>query len=103
MFSNDPEDRCVNVTPHYALADNSYADWLTKFSGLVVKVVILTEETSIDLKKLTQGNIIIFTQEMLHAHNRRWKQRKSVFLVDELQLLGDENGPFLVVVCSRMR
>jgi pre-mRNA-splicing helicase BRR2 len=39
--------------------------------------------------------------------SRRWKQRKNVqnihrFTVDELQLLGGENGPVLEVICSRM-
>ncbi|CAG9834327.1 unnamed protein product [Diabrotica balteata] len=40
--------------------------------------------------------------------SRRWKQRKNVqnvnlFIVDELHLLGGEDGPVIEVVCSRMR
>jgi len=108
LFSNNPEGRCVYVTPQDALADNSYADWHTKFSGLGLKVVILTGETGTDLKLLAKGNIIISTPEKWDVLSRRWKQRKNVqnihlFIVDELQLLGGENGPVLEVVCSRMR
>merc|ERR1719509_350381 len=108
LFSNVADGRCVYVTPQEALADIIYADWHTKFSTLGLKVVILTGETGTDLKLLAKGNIIISTPEKWDVLSRRWKQRKNVqninlFIVDELQLLGGENGPVLEVVCSRMR
>ena len=48
------------------------------------------------------------TAEKWDVLSRRWKQRKHVqnihlFVVDELQLIGGEDGPVLEVVCSRMR
>ena len=60
-------------------------------------MVILTEETGIDLKLLAKGNIIISLPEKWDVLSRRWKQRRNVqnvqlFIVDELQLLGGENG-----------
>ena len=69
-------------------------------------MVILTGETGTDLKLLAKGNVIISTPEKWDVLSRRWKQRKNVqnihlFIVDELQLLGGENGPVLEVVCSR--
>merc|ERR1712198_429499 len=72
------------------------------------RVVVLTGETATDLKLLAKGNVIISTPEKWDVLSRRWKQRKNVqnihlFIVDELQLLGGENGPVLEVVCSRMR
>lgn len=72
----------------------------------IIKVVILTGETGTDLKLLAKGNLIISTPEKWDVLSRRWKQRKNVqnihlFIVDELQLLGGENGPVLEVVCSR--
>ena len=44
-----------------------------------------------------QGNIIISTPEYWDVLSRRWKQRKNVqsvslFIVDELHLIGGESG-----------
>lgn len=52
--------------------------------------------------------VIVATAEKWDVLSRRWKQRKNVqnvhlFVVDELQLIGGEDGPVLEVVCSRMR
>ena len=45
----------------------------------------------------TQGNVIVSTPENWDVLSRRWKQRKNVqnvnlFIVDELHLIGGENG-----------
>jgi len=58
---------------------------------------LLTGETSTDLKLLGKGNIIISTPEKWDILSRRWKQRKNVqnvnlFIVDEVHLIGGENG-----------
>lgn len=109
LFSQVPEGRCVYVTPNEALAEIIYSDWTQKFSlQLNKKVVILTGETGTDLKLLAKGNIIIGTPEKWDVLSRRWKQRKNVqninlFIVDELHLVGGEDGPVLEVICSRMR
>jgi pre-mRNA-splicing helicase BRR2 len=55
-----------------------------------------------------KGNIIISTPEKWDVISRRWKQRKNVqnvnlYIVDDLQLIGGEDGPILEVVSSRMR
>lgn len=108
LFSQIPEGRCVYVTPKEALAEQIYNDW-NKFSLLLnKKVVLLTGETGIDLKLLAKGNIIISTPERWDVLSRRWKQRKNVqninlFIIDELQLIGGDDGPVLEVICSRMR
>ncbi|CAM6097360.1 unnamed protein product [Calypogeia fissa] len=52
--------------------------------------------------------IIISTPERWDVLSRRWKQREhvqqvSLFLVDELHLIGGEGGPVLEVIVSRMR
>lgn len=75
-----------------------YVDWYEKFQErLSKKVVLLTGETSTDLKLLGKGNIIISTPEKWDILSRRWKQRKNVqninlFVVDEVHLIGGENG-----------
>ncbi|BBM97599.1 pre-mRNA-splicing helicase BRR2 [Marchantia polymorpha subsp. ruderalis] len=101
--------RCVYIAPVEALAKERYRDWEGKFGkGLGVRVVELTGETATDMKLLEKGQIIISTPERWDVLSRRWKQRKhvqqvSLFLVDELHLIGGEGGPVLEVIVSRMR
>ncbi|GMY20968.1 DExH-box ATP-dependent RNA helicase DExH12-like [Fagus crenata] len=102
--------RVVYIAPLEALAKERYRDWEKKFgkSGLKMRVVELTGETATDLKLLEKGQIIISTPEKWDALSRRWKQRKhvqqvSLFIVDELHLIGGQGGPILEVVVSRMR
>ncbi|CAB4026821.1 U5 small nuclear ribonucleo 200 kDa helicase [Paramuricea clavata] len=109
MFAINPNSRCVYVTPLQSLADQVYADWHSKFGVQLQKnVVILTGETSADLKLLAKGNVIISTPEKWDVLSRRWKQRKNVqnvnlFVLDESHLISGDNGPVMEVICSRMR
>jgi pre-mRNA-splicing helicase BRR2 len=99
--------RCVYIAPIEALAKERYRDWEQKFGkGLELKVVELTGESATDLKLLEKGQIIISTPEKWDALSRRWKQHKlvqqvSLFIVDELHLIGREGGPILEVIVSR--
>ena len=68
--------------------------------GLGLNVVQLTGETAADVKLLEKGNIIVATPEHWDMLSRRWKQRKNVqavslFIVDELHLIGGRNGPVI--------
>ena len=61
-----------------------------------------------DLKLLEKGQIIISTPQKWDSLSRGCKQRKqmkqvSLFIVDELHLIGGEGGPILEVIISRMR
>nr|DBA32090.1 TPA: hypothetical protein GDO54_007839 [Pyxicephalus adspersus] len=109
MLLLNSEGRCVYITPMEALAEQVFMNWFEKFQDrLYKKVVLLTGETSTDLKLLGKGNIIISTPEKWDILSRRWKQRKNVqnvslFIVDETHLIGGSNGPVLEVICSRMR
>ena len=75
-----------------------YSDWSAKFGGkLNKKVVKLTGETSNDLRLLKEGSVVMATPEQWDVLSRRWKQRKNVqnvhlFIVDELHLIGGDNG-----------
>lgn len=79
-------------------------DWHQKFQVLLnKKVVMLTGETSTDLKLLGKGDIIISTPDKWDILSRRWKQRKNVqnvslFIVDEIHLIGGENGVRLIIL-----
>lgn len=75
-----------------------FIDWHQKFQDILnKKVVLLTGETSTDLKLLGKGDIIVSTPDKWDILSRRWKQRKNVqnvslFIVDEAHLIGGENG-----------
>ncbi|MBA0780530.1 hypothetical protein Gotri_004622, partial [Gossypium trilobum] len=101
--------RVVYIAPLEAIAKERYRDWERKFGkGLGMRVVELTGELAMDLKLLEKGQVIISTPEKWDALSRRWKQRKfvqqvSLFIVDELHLIGGRGGPVLEVIVSRMR
>ncbi|XP_010459790.1 PREDICTED: DExH-box ATP-dependent RNA helicase DExH12 [Camelina sativa] len=101
--------RVVYIAPLEAIAKEQFRIWEKKFGkGLGLRVVELTGETALDLKLLEKGQIIVSTPEKWDALSRRWKQRKfvqqvSLFIVDELHLIGGLGGPVLEVIVSRMR
>jgi len=106
--------RAVYIAPLPQLASEKYKEWTKKFSVDLKgeaggkTVTMLTGETSVDLKLLEKGDIIVSTPEHWDMVSRRWKQRRNVqnvalFVVDELHLLGGQNGPALEIVTSRMR
>lgn len=101
--------RVVYIAPVEALAKERYRDWERKFARVLgLRVVELTGETATDLKLLEKGQIIVSTPEKWDALSRRWKQRKyvqqvSLFIIDELHLIGGQGGPVLEVIVSRMR
>ncbi|CAB4316070.1 unnamed protein product [Prunus armeniaca] len=106
---SDSVMRVVYIAPIEALAKERYRDWEKKFGkGLKLRVELLTGETGTDAKLLEKGQIIISTPEKWDALSRRWKQRKpvqqvSLFIIDELHLIGGQGGPILEVIVSRMR
>ncbi|CAB4274838.1 unnamed protein product [Prunus armeniaca] len=98
--------RVVYIAP----SDNErYRDWEGKFGkGLKLCVGKLIGERSRDLKQLQKYHIIISTPENWDALSRHWKQNKNVqqvslFIVDELHLIGGQGGPVLEAIVSRMR
>lgn len=106
LFNSNPEGKCVYVTPKVELIQIIRRELEEKFNDK--KVAILTGDTSSDLKLMTKGQIILTVPENWDILSRRWKQRKQVqninlFIVDELHLIGGEEGPTLEIVCSRMR
>ncbi|KAF5776704.1 putative RNA helicase [Helianthus annuus] len=101
--------RAVYIAPVEALAKKRSNEWKKKFGdGLGLRVCELTGETTTDLKLLEKGQVIISTPDKWDALSRRWKQHKhvrqvSLFIVDQLHLVGGQNGPVLEVIVSRMR
>ncbi|EJD74040.1 U5 small nuclear ribonucleoprotein helicase [Loa loa] len=108
-FDNRPDAKAVYVTPMEDLAEKKFGDWQERIGTALEKtVVMLTGEPSTDLKLLQRGQLIIATPEKWDNVSRRWKQRKNVqavrlFIVDDLHMIGGNNGPVLEIICSRMR
>ncbi|GMT33326.1 hypothetical protein PFISCL1PPCAC_24623 [Pristionchus fissidentatus] len=108
-LEQNPESKCVYVTPVEDLAVKLAADWQERLGAMLDKsVVLLTGEPATDLKLLQRGRIIVATPERWDNTSRRWKQRKNVqavklFVVDDVHMIGGANGPVLEVICSRMR
>ncbi|EDV19743.1 uncharacterized protein TRIADDRAFT_51100 [Trichoplax adhaerens] len=109
LLNTQNDGKCVYVTPFQSLAEKLYIEWMERFEKRLGKTVnILTGEISIDIKRLSTGNIIISTPDKWDILSRRWKQRKAVlkvnlFLIDEAHLIGGEIGPSIEIICSRMR
>ncbi|KAL0656836.1 hypothetical protein Bca4012_077420 [Brassica carinata] len=106
----DATMRVVYIAPKEAIAKEQFRIWERKFGKVLgLRVVELTGETALDLKLLEKSQIIISTPEKWDALSRRWKQRKyvqqvSLFIVDELHLIGEgQGGTVLEVIVSRMR
>lgn len=52
---SEEEPKCVYITPKEQLAQIVYSNWVKKFAPLEKSVVLLTGDTSVDLKLLAKG------------------------------------------------
>ncbi|CAD5210662.1 unnamed protein product [Bursaphelenchus okinawaensis] len=108
-FDNNPNAKAVYCTQREEIAQKVFNEWTERIGPVLDKTVVqLTGDSSIDLKLMQKGDIIIATAERWDHMSRRWKQRKNVmavklFIVDDLQMVGYAGGTVLEVVCSRMR
>lgn len=104
-----PGMKAVYVAPLKALVSERMKDWQVKFGQrLGKKVVELTGDVTPDALSLRMSDIVITTPEKWDGITRGWRKRnfvKDVGLVifDEVHLLGEDRGPVLEVIVSRMR
>jgi pre-mRNA-splicing helicase BRR2 len=108
MLSTQPQGRCVYVVLRPEIALRRAAAWRDRFAPLGLTVETLTGDASSDLRRLERARIVVSTATHWDMISRRWKQRKpvqavSLFIVDELHLIGGADGPILEIVTSRMR
>ncbi|KCV68921.1 hypothetical protein H696_04341 [Fonticula alba] len=100
--------RVVYMTPRAEALEELATEWRGKFAELNKHVVVLTGESSADLKLLEVGDIVLTVPSHWDVLSRRWMRRRNVqsvdlFIADELHLLGSDSlGPTIEVVLSRL-
>lgn len=110
LLNAHPGAKAVYIAPLKALVSERLKDWTKKFADgpLKLKVVELTGDVTPDLRALKEASIIITTPEKWDGISRLWTRREYVrkvglVVIDEIHLLGEERGPVLEVIVSRMR
>jgi len=108
MLEVHPGSKCVYVAPLRALVSERLKDWRKKFGPLGRKLVELTGDFTPDQKALAEADILVATPEKWDSISRGWQRRGYVqkiglVIMDEIHLLGEDRGPVLEVIVSRMR
>jgi len=109
LFASSETAKCVYLAPKNDVAGAMLKHWTHRFGAMLgKKVVRLTGESAVDLKLIEAGQLIIASAVHWDMVSRRWKQRKhirdiSLYVADELHLVGGNDGPALEVVLSRAR
>jgi activating signal cointegrator complex subunit 3 len=108
LFDEHPGRSAVYIAPLKALVAERVRDWSSRLGGLGKRVVELTGDAAPDLAALARADVIITTPEKWDVVSRGWARRAYVLrvglvIIDEIHLLGEDRGPVLEVIVSRMR
>ena len=91
-----------------ALAKERLKDWKSRFGKILGKSILeLTGDYTPDLRALCNADILITTPEKWDGISRNWQNRSYVqnvglLIIDEIHLLGQDRGPVIEVIVSRM-
>lgn len=90
-----------------ALVRERVLDWAKKFAKISKKVIEVTGDITPRSEFIRSANIIITTPEKWDAMSRNWTEKDFVkdvglIVIDEIHLLGEDRGPVLEVIVSRM-
>lgn len=108
VFKEFPHKKIVYVAPYKALVKERVKDWKKKFQNILNKrVEELSGDYTPDFNTLVKTDILVTTPEKWDGVSRSWNSRsyvKNVALIifDEIHLLGQERGPVIEVIVSRM-
>ena len=109
LFNERPGYKAVYIAPLKALVSERVKDWGRKFGDTMGKrVVELTGDVTPDTRALQTADILVTTPEKWDGISRSWQRRGYVqkvglVVIDEIHLLGEDRGPVLEVIVSRMR
>lgn len=99
----------IYVAPMKALVRERMKDWKNRIEQqLGMRVVELTGDTTPDMRAVQESTVIVTTPEKWDGVSRNWRSRSYVkqvglVIIDEIHLLGEDRGPVLEVIVSRMR
>eukprot|EP00743_Colponemidia_sp_Colp-15_P009223 GILK01010071.1.p1 GENE.GILK01010071.1~~GILK01010071.1.p1 ORF type:complete len:1391 (-),score=337.99 GILK01010071.1:97-4269(-) len=109
VFNEKPDAKVIYVAPLKALARERMSDWKVRLAGQLGKrLVELTGDFTPDVAALQSADILVTTPEKWDGISRNWQHRTYVtkvalVVIDEIHLLGQDRGPVLEVIVSRMR
>lgn len=111
LLNEHPSKKTVYIAPLKALARQRLTSWKKSFGNVLGKrVVMLTGDVTPNLRELNQADIVITTPEKWDGISRSWRsctrtyvQQVGLVIIDEIHLLGQDRGPILEVIVSRMR
>ncbi|KAF2397611.1 putative pre-mRNA splicing helicase [Trichodelitschia bisporula] len=108
-WRNPESGRAVYIAPFQELVDLRFKDWQKRLSGLAggKELVKLTGESTADLRLLERGDLILATPQQWDVVSGQWQRRKNVqsvtlFIADDLHLLGGFGGYIYEAIVSRM-
>ncbi|CAK9033484.1 unnamed protein product, partial [Durusdinium trenchii] len=99
----------IYIAPLKALARERMEDWEERFQRRLGKTVVeLTGDFTPDIDALERADVVVTTPEKWDGISRHWQHRAYVrkvglVIIDEIHLLGQDRGPVLEVIVSRMR
>jgi len=109
LFNNTPDEKVIYIAPLKALARERMEDWEERFQRRLGKTVVeLTGDFTPDIDALERADVVVTTPEKWDGISRHWQHRAYVrkvglVIIDEIHLLGQDRGPVLEVIVSRMR
>ena len=100
--------KAVYIAPLKALARERLRDWRSKFRSLGLRIEMLTGDVTPTMRSLQKCDVIITTPEKWDGvsrqfHTRDYVRQTKLLIIDEIHLLGEDRGPVLEAVVSRMR
>ncbi|KAI5291851.1 hypothetical protein KEM54_005287 [Ascosphaera aggregata] len=107
-FRDKPGSKVVYIAPMKALVRERVQDWGKRLAiPLHLRLVELTGDNTPDTRTIRDADIIITTPEKWDGISRSWQTRGyvrkvSLVIIDEIHLLGNDRGPILEIIVSRM-
>lgn len=107
LFNESPKLKVVYIAPMKALVRERVLDWQEKFAKINKNVVEVTGDITPRSEFIQSAHIIITTPEKWDAMSRNYMEKDFVkevglMVIDEIHLLGEDRGPVLEVIVSRM-
>ena len=108
VFEKYPEGKVVYIGPLKALVRERVTDWQDRLRTILgKKLVELTGDATPDMRSIESAQVIVTTPEKWDGVSRSWQSRAYVqavrlVILDEVHLLGQDRGPTLEAIVSRM-